>query len=448
MSPSTKTGDAKDPRVFGNREGLRRGDVEVAPWAPPSTAEVSAREPLPLPPPRPELAPAKDRPGPASPARPEAEAPEPEEARPRPSPPAWIEADSVHARVWARPEVAARAARSILVHPAGPESTLTPAQRLGTLFVALGQEVAGEVMKFMSDYEIEESAQAVAQLQSATAEMRQQVLEAFERDLSTGRWVDRGGADVARGALERAVGPRKAREILDRVVGQSGGFLAMRKASPEQVAPHLSREHPQTIALILSQLEPAQAAGILQRFSDRLMADVSYRLATLDKVTPAALKELDKALEAQLRDFIFRSGDQEVGGPKVLADILNLCGTSAEKNILDQFDAQDPEVAEWVRSRMFVFDDLEGLADADLAALLAAVDETDLASACKAVPESLMSRIQRLVPEPRWKSLAAEMERLGPIRTSSAEEAQLRIVARVLELEEQGTLTVVRGQDR
>ncbi|MFC1526861.1 flagellar motor switch protein FliG, partial [Candidatus Latescibacterota bacterium] len=139
------------------------------------------------------------------------------------------------------------------------EHELPLMQQVGILFVALGQETAGEVMKFLSDYEVEEITQGIANLKNVTVEMQDKVLNAFEEHLLAGEWVSQGGMDFARGALERAVGPRRAQEILDRVASTtSSGFYILKNVAAEQVAPFISHEHPQTIGLILSQLDPAQ----------------------------------------------------------------------------------------------------------------------------------------------------------------------------------------------
>ncbi len=316
--------------------------------------------------------------------------------------------------------------------------------KLAILFVALGQETAGEVMKFLGDYEIEEITQAVAALKNVTVEMQDQVLEEFEQHLLAGEWVSQGGMDFARGALERAVGPRKAQEILDRVANTvSSGFYMLKNVAPEQVAPFISHEHPQTIALILSQLESAQASGILAQLAERMQADVAYRIATMENITPAVLKEIEEALEASLRDIL--GGNQDVGGPKVVADILNLTGSSTEKNVLDQMDAQDPEVAEAVRNLMFVFADIAKLTDRELQILLREVDQKDLVIALKGSEDELKDKILGNMSERVRTFINEEMEFQGPMRLSEVEEVQLRIVQQVRQLEEQGQVTIVKG---
>ena len=328
--------------------------------------------------------------------------------------------------------------------PAEEEAELPTMQQVAILFVALGQETAGEVMKFLTDFEIEEITQQVANLKNVTVEMQDKVLEAFEQHLLAGAWVSQGGMDFARGALERAVGPRKAQEILDRVASTtSSGFYMLKNVAPEQIAPFISHEHPQTIGLILSQLDPAQASGILSQLPERMQSDVAYRIATMENITPAVLKEIEEALEQSLRDIL--GGNQDVGGPRVVADMLNLTGSSVEKNVLDQMDGQDPEVAEAVRNLMFTFNDISKLTDRELQTLMREVDQKDLVIALKAAEEDLKDKILGNMSERVRTFVTEEMEFLGPMRLSEVEEVQLRIVQQVRQLEEQGQVTIVRG---
>ena len=327
---------------------------------------------------------------------------------------------------------------------ADEENELPVMTKVAILFVALGQETCGEVMKFLSDFEIEEITQSVANLKAVSVEMQDKVLDEFEQHLLAGEWVSQGGMDFARGALERAVGPRKAQEILDRVASTvSSGFYMLKNVAPEQVAPFISHEHPQTIALILSQLEPVQGAGIMAHLPELQQADVAYRIATMENITPAVLKEIEEALEASLRDIL--GGNQDVGGPKVVADILNLTGFSVEKNVLDQMDAQDPEIAESVRNLMFTFADINKLTDRELQILLREVDQKDLVVALKAAEEELKDKVLGNMSERVRQFISEEMEFLGPMRLSEVEEVQLRIVQQVRQLEEQGQVTIVRG---
>ena len=245
------------------------------------------------------------------------------------------------------------------------ENELSPREKVAVMMVALGQESAADIMKFLTDYEIEEITHTITELKHLPIDVQDEVLADFEQHLLAGEYMSQGGVDFARGALERAVGPRKAQEILDRVMSAvSSGFSLLKNVPPEQIAPFISHEHPQTIALILSQLDSDQSAGILSQLSETTQAEVAYRIATMENITPSVLKQIEESLEANLRDIL--GGNQDVGGPKVVADILNLTVGSVEKNVLDRLDAQDPEVAEFVRNQMFVFEDTQKLTDREI----------------------------------------------------------------------------------
>jgi len=321
---------------------------------------------------------------------------------------------------------------------------LPPLQKTAILFAALGEELTGEVMKHFSDHEIEEVSSAVARLEGTSVEVQTRVLEEFEKDLLAGNWYVIGGPDFARATLERTVGPRRAHEILERVTTHvSSGFYILKNVSPEQLVPFIAQEHPQTVALILSQLEPAQAAGILGGLPVRMQPDVAYRIAIMENVTPSVIREIDECLEANLQELL--GGNQDVGGPKVVADILNLTGPSVEKNVLDQMDAQDPEVVESVRNLMFTFEDIAKLTDRELQTLLREVDQKDLVISLKGAREELIDKILRNMSEETRTLITEEMEYLGPMRLSEVEEVQLRIVQQVRQLEKQGQITIVKG---
>ena len=291
---------------------------------------------------------------------------------------------------------------------------------------------------------MEEITQAIANLKNVSVAQQDKVLEEFEQHMMAGNWVSQGGLDFARQALERARGPARAKEILDRVTHTvSSGFSMLRNVAPEQIAPFISKEHPQTIALILSQLDSSQAAGILTQLPESMQAEVAHRIATMENITPEVLKQIEESLEVSLRDIL--EGNKDVGGPRVVADMLNRTGTSVEKSVLDQMDAQDPEVTEEVRNLMFTFTDIVRLSDPEIRTLLQAADQKDLMVALKAADKMLKSKILNNMSTRARTVFSEEMEYLPPMRLSEVEEAQLRIVQQVRQLEEQGQIKLVRG---
>ena len=324
------------------------------------------------------------------------------------------------------------------------ETEISPREKVAVMMVALGQESAADIMKFLTDYEVEEITHTIAELKHLPVDVQDEVLAEFEQHLLAGEYMSQGGVDFARGALERAVGPRKAQEILDRVLSTvSSGFYLLKNVPPEQIAPFISHEHPQTIALILSQLDSDQAAGILSQLPEMSQAEVAYRIATMENITPTVLKQIEESLEANLRDIL--GGNQDVGGPKVVADILNLTGGSVEKNVLNRLDAQDPEVAEFVRNQMFVFEDIQKLTDREIQAVLREIEQEDIVIALKAASNEVKNKFLSNMSERIRGFIEEEMDFAGPMRLSEVEEVQLRIVQKIRQLEDQGQIDIIRG---
>ena len=325
------------------------------------------------------------------------------------------------------------------------EKELSSLNKVAIFIVTLGQETASEVMKYLSEYEIEQITQAVAELRQVTPEMQNQVLEEFEQHLLAGQYLTEGGIDFAQGMLEKALGSDRARQVLDRVLQTvTSAFNQLRNVNPSQLAPFLQNEHPQTIALILSQLEPDQAAGILALFPETLQSDVTYRIATMETIAPEVVKQIEESLETQLREIL--GGTQEVGGIQAVADILNLTGTSTEKFVLDHLDAQNPEIAEQVRNLMFTFDDIAKLTDREIQAVLRETDQKDLVIALKAASNEVKDRLLGNMSERVRTYIQEEMEFTGPMRLSEVEEVQLRVIQQVRQLEEQGQVAISRGE--
>ena len=325
------------------------------------------------------------------------------------------------------------------------EEEISAGTKVAILMISLGQETTAEVMKYLSDMEIEHIAQSIAELEIVTTEQEDEVLEEFEQMLIAGQYVSSGGLDFARGALEKAMGPRKAQELLNRVTSTTAsGFYMLRNVDPNQIIPFIAKEHPQTIALILSQLEAAQAAGVINGLSEELQADVSYRIATMESISPQVLHELEESLAQDLQSIL--SGQvTEIGGPKAVAEILNSTGRSTEKAVLERLDAQDPELAEDVRNQMFVFDDIANLTDREIQLILREIDSKDLSTALKGATDEMKDRIFTNVSERVGTMMKEEMDFSGPVRMSDVEEVQLRIVQTVRQLEEAGQVTIVRG---
>ncbi|MDA0748024.1 MAG: flagellar motor switch protein FliG [bacterium] len=318
-------------------------------------------------------------------------------------------------------------------------------RKAAVLMIALGQETTAEVMKYLSDYEIEEIAQTISEVELVTTEQEDDVLAEFEHLLLAGKYVSQGGMEFARGALEMAVGPRKAQHFLDRVNSTTtSGFYMLRNVDPHQIVPFVSKEHPQTIALILSQLDPNQAAGVLNGLRDEIQADVAFRIAQMENISPQVLRELEDSLADNLQ-AILTGQVTEIGGPKAVAEILNRTGRSTEMAVLERLDAADPELAEKVRNQMFTFDDISYLTDREIQMVLREVDTKELAIALKGASTEVKDRFLTNMSDRVAAMMKEEMNFMGPVRMSDVEEVQLRIVQTVRQLEDAGQVTVVRG---
>lgn len=318
-------------------------------------------------------------------------------------------------------------------------------EKVAVLMIALGQETTAEVMKYMSDFEIEQIAQSISELEVVTTEQEDQVLEEFEQMLIAGQYISQGGMDFARGALEKAVGPRKAQSLLDRVNSTTAsGFYMLRNVDPAQIIPFVCKEHPQTISLILSQLDVNQAAGVLNGLPEELQADVALRIAQMENISPHVLRDLEASLAGEL-EAILSGQVTEIGGPKAVAEILNRTGRTTEKSVLERLDAHDPELAEHVRNKMFVFDDIAQLTDREIQMILREVDSHDLAIALKGSNDELKERVFANLSDRVGQMMKEEMDFTGSIRLSDVEEVQLRVVQTVRQLEEAGQVTIVRG---
>ena len=218
----------------------------------------------------------------------------------------------------------------------------------------------------------------------------------------------------------------------------------LRNVAPNQIIPFIAKEHPQTIALILSQLDATQAAGVLNGLPEALQADVAYRIARLEDLSPRVLRRLEENLAQELQAIL--SGQiTEIGGPKVVAEILNRTGRSTEKKVLERLDAQHPKLAEEVRNEMFTFNDIAKLTDREVQMILREVDLKDLAVALKGASDELMVRVFSNVSEEVGKKIKEEMDFAGPVRMSDVEDVQLRVVQTVRQLEKSGQVTITRG---
>lgn len=325
-----------------------------------------------------------------------------------------------------------------------PIEQLTALEKVAILLIALGEDTTAEILKHMHDEETEKIANTLATVQHVNTDTMDHVLEEFETLLRQGQFVSHGGREFAHAALELAMGPERAQQVMARIGQTASGLTLLKNAEANQILPIIRKEQAQTIALILTQIPPALAADILTGLSEEQQADVTYRMATISTIDPKTLRELEENLASELQDVL--SGHvTDFDGPKVVADILNRARQNTEFRVLDHIARRSPELAESIREEMFVFDDLQHLSDQDMRTLLKEMDTNDLALALKNANDTIKTRFYTNLSKNRANMLKEEIEFMGKVRLSEVQEAQQKIAQTVRELQESGQLRIVRA---
>jgi flagellar motor switch protein FliG len=319
-------------------------------------------------------------------------------------------------------------------------------QKAAILLISLGADLSAQVFKAMNEDEIEELTTEISRLPNVPAMTTGDVLEEFHQMALAQEYIAQGGVAYASEVLERALGPKRAREILERLKGQiqPAAFEIVKKVDPKNLLDFIRREHPQTIALILANMEPKQAAPILSELSPELQSDVVLRIATMDKTNPEVIKQIETILENRLSSLF----TQEVsisGGVKSVAEIMNRLDRSTERTLLGALQDQDGELAENIRRLMFTFEDIVHVDDRGVQRILKEIDQRDLALALKAAGVEVAAKIFKNMSERAATLLKEEISYLGPVRLRDVEESQRRIVEVVRRLEESGEI-IVQGR--
>ncbi len=324
-----------------------------------------------------------------------------------------------------------------------PGAQLTSKQKAALLVLSLDVPTATALMRTLSQTEIEELTVEITKLKGIPSAANDRVIEEFENLIKAQEYLIEGGSDQAQALLEKSLGTERAAHILERVKAMMSvrGFNNLKKADPHQVANLLQKEHPQTIGLILSNLRLDQAAEVLGAFNHELRNDVLYRIATLGKVSPTMIAEIEAALEGLVQAELGHSMSA-MGGPKSVAAILNKLGTETAKEITEAFEQRDAQLATQIKNLMFLFEDIIYVDDRGIQRLLRDVDKKDLAIALKVAEESLKNKILSNMSERAQEMLREELQYMGPVRMKEVEAAQQRIIATVKQLEESGEIII------
>lgn len=331
----------------------------------------------------------------------------------------------------------------------GGKKQLTGRQKAAIFLITVGPEVASEIFKYLKDDEIEILTFEIARLEKIDPQDKEKVLSEFQELVMAQEFISTGGVDYAREILEKSLGQAKAADLISRLADslKSKPFDFIRKTDPAHLLNFIQQEHPQTIALILSYIEPKNAAIILSGLPSDVQADVAKRIATMDRTSPEVIKEIEKVLERKLSTL--SSGDfTAAGGVDTLVEILGHVDRQTEKTILEAFEEEDPELAEEVKKKMFVFEDIVLIDDRYIQRILREVDMQDLAKALKGVEPEVQEKIFKNMSKRAAQMLKEDMEYMGPIRLKDVEEAQQKIVGIIRKLEEKGEVVIARpGED-
>jgi flagellar motor switch protein FliG len=320
---------------------------------------------------------------------------------------------------------------------------LSPTQKAAISLVAFGTEVASLVLKTLNEEELEKLTVEIANLREVPPDVEEKVIAECHDIFMARQYVSKGGVDFAKEILEKAVGSRRALDILNRLESslRTSGFNLLKNIDAKHLVNFIQNEHPQTISLILTQLMPNQAAAVLAELPPELQSEVALRVASMEKISPEVLKEVESTLESHFQN----TGGRDLsvsGGAKTIAEILNLIESAAEKNILKAIEGENPDLAAEIKNMMFVFDDLVLLDDRSVQRLLKEVESKDLAISLKAASDEVKNKIFANVSERVAVLIKEEMEFMGPMRLSDVESAQQRIVESIRRLEEEGQIVV------
>ena len=329
-------------------------------------------------------------------------------------------------------------------------AAMTGPQKAAVMLVQMGKERSAKVLAKMDELEIEELMAEVVKLGDVQPDTADEVLLEFYGTLTgSGPFSASGGAGYARALLESSLGRERAADLMDRVtsaqVGQPFDFLA--EADARQIVSFVNGEHPQTVALVLAHLRPDQASGALAGLPTELQAEVAHRIATMERTSPDVVAVVAETIQRKASTVLTPSSVSVVGGVQPLVEIINRADPGTEKHLLEELAKRDPELAELVRSQMFVFDDILGLEDRAMQLVLREVEAATLAVALKGVRDEVRDKILRNVSERARENLLEEIEMLGQVRLSQAEEGRAAVVQAIRKLEETGQITIRRESD-
>ena len=319
-------------------------------------------------------------------------------------------------------------------------------QKAAILLIALGPEKSASIFKHLKEEEIEELTLEIANTRSISPQTKEDVLNEFYQVCLAQQYIAEGGIGYAKELLEKALGTEKAQGVISKLTAslQVRPFEFVRKTDPAQFLNFIQDEHPQTIAMILSYLSAGQAAMIIGSLLPEKQADVAKRIAMMDRTSPDVIKEVERVLERKLSTLV-NQDYTIVGGVDAIVSILNTVDRSTEKHIMETLEIEEPELADEIRKKMFVFEDILLLDDRAIQRVLRDVDNNELGVALKAANEDVQNVIFKNMSKRLATMIKEDMEFMGPVRMKDVEEAQQKIVGIIRKLEDSAEIVISRG---
>ncbi len=326
------------------------------------------------------------------------------------------------------------------------EEKISGLQKAAILLIVLGPERSATIFKHLKEEEIEELTLEIANTRSITPQLKETVLSEFYEICLAQQYIAEGGIGYARDLLEKALGSEKALDVIGKLTAslQVKPFEFVRKTDASQLLNFIQDEHPQTIALILSYLSASQSAMIISALSPDRQSDVIRRIATMDRTSPDVIKEVEKVLESKLASLI-NQDYTIIGGVDAVVEILNTVDRGTEKHVMETLEIEEPELADEIRKKMFVFEDILLLDDRSIQRVLRDVDNNDLEVALKSTNEQVQNAIFNNLSKRLAVMIKEDMEFMGPVRMKDVEEAQQKIVNIIRKLEDAGEIVISRG---
>ncbi len=319
-------------------------------------------------------------------------------------------------------------------------------EKAAMLLISLGPEKSAEIFKHLKEEEIEQLTLEIANIRTVSPEEKERVMEEFYQICLAQEYIAEGGIGYAKEILEKALGTQKALDVINKLTVslQVRPFEFVRKADPAQLLNFIQKEHPQTIALILAYLKPQQASVVLAALPQDKQADVARRIAVMDRTSPEVIKEVERILEKNLSSLVTEDFTA-AGGVQAIVNILNTVDRGTEKYIMETLEIEDTDLAEEIRKRMFVFEDILSLDNRSIQRFLRDVENNQLAIALKGATEEVQKVIYSNMSKRLSEMIREDIEFMGPVRLKDVEEAQQKIVNIIRKLEDAGEIVISRG---